>query len=1579
MTRIVLCCAMLITASRGFAAETEDLMTAFATPNPVFSPVPIWWWSGDRIERDKISEQLRRMAEGGIYNAIILNLAPSGPLYGSAPDEPPFLSESWWDLFGFALEEAKKNGIRLWFYDQLGFSGAGLQARVVRDHPEFRGVTLERVVEDVQGARDVQLRVPPSGAPVAAFVAELLPAGERPETAQWIWAPDTPEGNVKRYFRREFILDAPPVAARVNISCDNGYVLYLNGRKLGEELIFGEQGWGRAERFDATPHLRAGTNVIAVEATNLAGIGGLIVEFLWQEPSGALVSDGAFRVTETPQPGWTEAGFDDHAWAAAEVIGPPAQSPWPLVQGLETATEADLGVKIRNVRNVSDGLREGVLHIQVPDGAHRVQVFYTLPGGFDYQNPAAGAALLDIVHGEMERRFGQELGKGIAGSFQDEFPALPRYSLRMPEEFLKRKGYDLIARLPALHDDVVDRFGETDGPDTIQIRCDANDVAAALNEEAFFIPLHEWHERYGMLCGYDQTVRNADPIRGEQYYVDYFKTQRHYSAPGNDMDGDCKPHQSIADLYGRPRVWIEAFHSSGWGQTLEEIAVLLHPWLANGATLFDPHAIYYSIHGSYFEWAPPDTGWRQPYFVHYDALADYVSRLCEALSQGRHVVHVGVLHPARTVHAYSGFGGPSGPAQEASRAYWAVQASLQQARVDYITVDEDSLARMTAHEGALIINDIRLESVVLPSACVLGTDSVRQLVAFAASGGQVIVVGNAPQFPADREGAKGDFTSYAERLLAKSVRIPEGSQTADVVLRKVSRNTEEPVISLHRRAGERDLFLVLSDDATPATGNARFDINKRALHETSAAKGVRIPVTFHVEGLPEFWDALTGQVRPILNYSRITGSTRVEVDLATTPAPLIAFRPAGAGDPLAVESDLDIISVKRDGEVVRVTGVARADSQETEHRVRVVYDDKTFEGNCPVVATERIAIEGPLSCRLEPTCDNWDGSFAWPPSKEAIPVEIRAFRFKPESIGEDSGPWTRADFQDQDWQEVIASFGPRALMSQAITAKVGRDFDAIAEIPADLGELRPAVYSLKLGINEDPVFSSALGGKGRIPEEFIDFGDVVEGHIYVARAVVLVPESVGPDGLKADLRMGGAAKKRAFLNGSEVQFTAPANARTRQGSVTLQPGPNRLDLLIARETNGRLRLFYQFLPRGAAIPAPEWIWSTERGDTERTRFVKRFEVDGKVKRASMVVALGDLHQIRVNGTLVADQGNFDPYFTSRAERYDISQVIREGENEIQILARDTGSPVGLLVDGLVELEGGGEVVFVSDATWTSAPAVEPGAREAAAQIRPGPAHGYMGDPACLLLRPRPHPLPLAGWLLDQPPPAAPFDQFVYATGTQPPPAGWYRFRVPPGAVKMRLETPGEARLFINGEETVLQRDDAGYTAILPMPDAPTRMAALRIASTAGFEEGAAIEAPVTFEMGEGRIPFGSWDELGLPHYSGGLVYAATLDLAVAPDRRVVLDLGRVRGSAEVRVNGRDCGVRIWHPYRFDITDAVRAGKNTIEMRVFNTLGPHFAVGHPSRHVFEGHTKSGIFGPVAVYATQVCTLELSERS
>jgi hypothetical protein len=120
-------------------------------------------------------------------------------------------------------------------------------------------------------------------------------------------------------------------------------------------------------------------------------------------------------------------------------------------------------------------------------------------------------------------------------------------------------------------------------------------------------------------------------------------------------------------------------------------------------------------------------------------------------------------------------------------------------------------------------------------------------------------------------------------------------------------------------------------------------------------------------------------------------------------------------------------------------------------------------------------------------------------------------------------------------------------------------------------------------------------------------------------------------------------------------------------------------------------------------------------------------------------------------------------------------------------------------------------------------------------------------------------------------------------------------------------------------------------------------------------------------MTTGAMKLGSWEEQGLVGYSGGVRYRQTLirDNADQAGVCTFLDLGRVRGTAEVHVNGQPVGVRIWSPYTFDLTDHLHPGENELHISVYNTLGPYMDAISPTRFVFPGQTVSGLFGPVTV--------------
>jgi len=115
------------------------------------------------------------------------------------------------------------------------------------------------------------------------------------------------------------------------------------------------------------------------------------------------------------------------------------------------------------------------------------------------------------------------------------------------------------------------------------------------------------------------------------------------------------------------------------------------------------------------------------------------------------------------------------------------------------------------------------------------------------------------------------------------------------------------------------------------------------------------------------------------------------------------------------------------------------------------------------------------------------------------------------------------------------------------------------------------------------------------------------------------------------------------------------------------------------------------------------------------------------------------------------------------------------------------------------------------------------------------------------------------------------------------------------------------------------------------------------------------------------MKLGSWEEQGLVGYSGGVQYHQTLvhGNAERAAAHTHLDLGHVRGTAEVHVNGELVGVRIWSPYVFDLTDHLRPGENELLVTVYNTLGPYMEAVSPTSFVFPGQKVSGLFGPVTL--------------
>jgi hypothetical protein len=103
-------------------------------------------------------------------------------------------------------------------------------------------------------------------------------------------------------------------------------------------------------------------------------------------------------------------------------------------------------------------------------------------------------------------------------------------------------------------------------------------------------------------------------------------------------------------------------------------------------------------------------------------------------------------------------------------------------------------------------------------------------------------------------------------------------------------------------------------------------------------------------------------------------------------------------------------------------------------------------------------------------------------------------------------------------------------------------------------------------------------------------------------------------------------------------------------------------------------------------------------------------------------------------------------------------------------------------------------------------------------------------------------------------------------------------------------------------------------------------------------------------------------ETGIKFYSGTATYEKTF----VADRskfktqaaKLILDLGNVREIAEVKVNGKSCGIVWCPPWRVDVTSAVKPGENSLQIEVVN-FWPNRIIGDASLPEAQRLTRTNI--------------------
>jgi hypothetical protein len=620
---------------------------------------------------------------------------------------------------------------------------------------------------------------------------------------------------------------------------------------------------------------------------------------------------------------------------------------------LSSVTESarQLGMTVDIV--LGTGWPYGGPSVTVPDSAHMIRMrsqasvqdgdqiissfggvaFVSAPTRMQVKRAALGAEGLIVDHYSREAldRFLAAVGDKLLGAvpagairsiFCDSFEVYRAiWTAKLPQEFSKRRGYDLLPHLPALFD--------ASSPNSKHVRHDFWQTLSELAIDEFVHPLQDWAHRHGVTTQVEAygsppvsmaAYRYVDVPVGEHYEWKEFSTSRWAS--------------SGAHLAGKTVVLAEAWTWTGipdrFSDTLEDLKLCsdLH-FLCGINALYGLTYAYSPTELGSPGWVPyfgPAVNHTSPYWPYFSHLADYVNRASYVLQQGKPVAEVGLYLPTEDVMAdappeqlllnwairdrLSSNGAPPEFGLKNALHYESdVVKTIVTNGYAFDGVDAFTLSAMEVRDGHLCGGDCNFRVLILPNLTGIDVASLRKIEEFVKQGGVVIATRRLPDICwglQRREenaaevrsivsrifGAVQHGAAFTERSYGKGRALFVGDELGS--LREALRRSCPPDIHwgeassevgfVHRRAPERHFYFIANTSPDPQRLDAEF--------RTGPC-------------VPELWNLMTGEVEVVPVFEATKNGVRLRFTLGPFESRVYSFIP-GNMTPVAVESDLEM-------------------------------------------------------------------------------------------------------------------------------------------------------------------------------------------------------------------------------------------------------------------------------------------------------------------------------------------------------------------------------------------------------------------------------------------------------------------------------------------------------------------------------------------------------------------------------------------------------------------------------------------------------------------------------------------------
>ena len=577
---------------------------------------------------------------------------------------------------------------------------------------------------------------------------------------------------------------------------------------------------------------------------------------------------------------------------------------------------------------------------------------------------------IEVTYEAYNREISEEFDGVVPAIFTDEPQFSRKSTLRfateradvklpwtddLPETFAAAYGgEDLLAGLPELVWERADKAVSV-------LRYHYHDHVCERFTRAFADNCGAWCREHGIaLTGHmmeEPTLHSQTAALGEA-----MRAYRGFDLPGIDMlcagfeFTTAKQTQSAVHQFGREGMLSEIYGVTNWDFDFRGHKLHGDWQAALGVSIRVPHLSWVSMAGEAKRDYPASINYQSPWWEKYSLVEDHFARLNTAMTRGKPIVKVGVIHPVESYWLHWG------PAEQTALVRDEMDQNFQDLTkwllfggIDFNFISESLLPELCPEGGVpLRVGEMAYDAILVPGCETLRTTTLERLEAFAAAGGRLIFAGQIPTLadavPSERAGA----------LARDSIRIPLSKGAVLDALREVR------TVEIRNQSGAltEDLLYQLRQDGD---GRWLFIAHGAEPYNMDVCRFQDLRIRLDGQWIPRMYNTLTGEVESV-EYQTCEGGTMISKRLYDYDSLLLWLEPTSE----VSQGHAEMLETAFTGQEVTVP--AAMDYSLSEPNAMLLDQAEYRLDDGPWMATEEIL-------RLDNACR---AALGWPSRKEAF-------------------------------------------------------------------------------------------------------------------------------------------------------------------------------------------------------------------------------------------------------------------------------------------------------------------------------------------------------------------------------------------------------------------------------------------------------------------------------------------------------------------------------------------------------------------------------------------------------------------